>query len=100
MDKGEGLEQKSNDWERARRRHIDWGHIRKFWGRLWEKKEKKKRKLKLPSLKYKSKVKEGKHLSSLGRAKEISLKERHNKSQYQKKKKKDKAINVDFCYPL
>ena len=42
MDKGEGLEQKSNDWERARRRHIDWGHIRKFWGRLWKKKEKKK----------------------------------------------------------
>ena len=38
MDKGEGLEQKSNDWERAKRKHIDWGHIRKFWGRLWKKK--------------------------------------------------------------
>ena len=50
-----------------------------------KKKERKKRKLKLPSLKYKSKVKEGKRLSSLGRAKEISIKERHNKSQYQKK---------------
>ena len=50
-----------------------------------KKKEQKKRKLKLPSLKYKSKVKEGKRLSSLGRAKEISIKERHNKSQYQKK---------------
>ena len=35
MDKGEGLEQKSNDWERAKRKHIDWGHIRKIWGRLW-----------------------------------------------------------------
>jgi hypothetical protein len=43
MDKGEGLEQKSNDWERVERKHIDWGHIRKFWGRLWESKKKKKK---------------------------------------------------------
>jgi len=93
MDKEEGLEQKSNDWERAKRKHIDWGHIRKFWGRLWESKKKKKKKtekkkkkkLKLPSLKGKSKIKEGERLSSLGREKEISIKERHNKSQYQKK---------------
>ena len=46
MDKGEGLEQKSNDWESARRKHIDWGHIRKFWGR---------HELNLPSLKDKLK---------------------------------------------
>jgi len=51
-------------------------------------KMKKKGKLKLPSLKGKSKIKEGERLSSLGRAKEISIKERHNKSQYQKKKTK------------
>ena len=44
MDKGEGLEQKSNDWERARRRHIYWGHIRKFWGRLWKKKRENEKK--------------------------------------------------------
>ena len=84
IDKGEGLEQKSNDWERAKRKHIDLGHIRKFWGRLWERKKKKdwkKKKLKLPSLKSKSKIKEGERLSSLWRAKEISIKERHNKSQ-------------------
>jgi hypothetical protein len=37
--------------------------------------------LKLPSLKGKSKIKERECLSSLGRAKEISIKERHNKSQ-------------------
>jgi hypothetical protein len=49
---------------------------------------KKKGKLKLPSLKGKSKIKEGERLSSLGRAKEISIKERHNKNQYQKKKTK------------
>jgi hypothetical protein len=49
------------------------------------KQKKKKKKLKLPSLKGKSKIKEGEHLSSLWRAKEISIKERHNKSQYQKK---------------
>ena len=50
-----------------------------------KKKIEKKRKLKLPSLKDKSKIKEGERLSSLGRAKEISIKERHNKSQQQKK---------------
>ena len=73
MDKGEGLEQKSNVWERAKRKHIDWGHIRKFWGRLWKKKENKKRKLKLPSLKEKLKIKEGDRLSRLWKAKEISI---------------------------
>ena len=78
MDKEEGLEQKSNDWERVRRKHIDWGHIRKFWGRIY----KKKRKLKLPSLKYKSKINDGERLSCLWKAKEISIKEGHNKSQY------------------
>jgi len=46
MDKGEGLEQKSNDWERVERKHIDWGHIRKCWGRLWESKKKKEKKKK------------------------------------------------------
>ena len=64
MDKGEGLEQKSNDWERAKRKHVDYRHIRKFWGRLWESEAKKKRKkkgvLKLPSLKGKSKIKKKK----------------------------------------
>jgi hypothetical protein len=44
MDKGEGLEQKSNDWERAKRKHIDWGHIRKFWGRLKKKKKENEKK--------------------------------------------------------
>ena len=82
MDKREGLEQKSNDWKKGTRKHIDWGYIRKFWGRLWEskkkKKDRKKRKLKLPSLKDKSKITERERLS---RAKEILIKERHNKSQ-------------------
>jgi hypothetical protein len=41
MDKWEGLKQKSNVWERAKRKHIDWGHIRKFWGMPWEGKKKK-----------------------------------------------------------
>jgi hypothetical protein len=50
-----------------------------------KKKRIEKKKLKLPSLKGKSKIKEGERLSSLGREKEISIKERHNKSQYQKK---------------
>ena len=72
MDQGEGLTKKSKDWERAKRKYIDWGHIRKFWGRLWESKKKKdwkKKKLKLPSLKDKSKINEGECLSSLWRAK-------------------------------
>jgi hypothetical protein len=42
MDKGEGLEQKSNDWERAKRKHIDWGHIRNF-EEGYEKTKKKKK---------------------------------------------------------
>ena len=50
-----------------------------------KKKRMKKRKLKLPSLKYKSKIKDGERLSCLWKAKEISIKEGHNKSQYQKK---------------
>ena len=50
-----------------------------------KKRKEKKRKLKLPSLKGKPKIKEGERLSSLGRAKEISIKEMHNKSQYQEK---------------
>jgi len=45
MDKGEGLEQKSNDWERAKRKHIDWGHIRNF-EEGYEKTKKKKKELK------------------------------------------------------
>jgi hypothetical protein len=43
MDKGEGLEQKSNDWERAKRKHIDWGHIRNF-EEGYEKTKKRKKK--------------------------------------------------------
>jgi len=48
--------------------------------RKQKKKRIEKKKLKLPSLKGKSKIKEREHLSNLGRAKEISIKERHNKS--------------------
>jgi hypothetical protein len=55
--------------------------LRKAMRKQKKKKDRKKRKLKLPSLKDKSKIKEGERLSSLGRAKEISIKERHNKSQ-------------------
>jgi hypothetical protein len=43
MDKREGLEQKSNDWERAKRKHIDWGHIRNF-EEGYEKTKKRKKK--------------------------------------------------------
>jgi len=40
MDKRKDLEQKSNDWDRARRRKaIDWGHPRKLWGRLCKSKK-------------------------------------------------------------
>jgi hypothetical protein len=49
MDKGEGLEQKSNDWERAKRKHIDWGHIRNFeegYEKTKKKKKEKKKELK------------------------------------------------------
>jgi hypothetical protein len=46
MDKGEGLEQKSNDWERAKRKHIDWGHIRNFEEGYEKTKKKKKEKKK------------------------------------------------------
>jgi Ni/Co efflux regulator RcnB len=85
MDKGEGLEKNSNDWERATRKHIDWGAYKKILRKAMKKKRKKKiekkKKLKLSSLKGKSKIKEGERLSSLWRAKEISIKERHNKSQ-------------------
>ena len=62
----------------------------------YEKKNKNKNKLKLPSLKGNSKIKEIEHLSNLGRAKEISIKERHNKSQYQKRL----SYKRDFWYPL
>ena len=82
MDKEEGLEQKSNDWERARRRHIDWGHIRKFWGRLWKnKKRKEKGSWNLPSLKDKLKIKEGECLSRLWKAKEISINKKKEKKE-------------------
>ena len=89
MDKGEGLEQRSNDWEKAKRKHIDMGAYQKILRKAMKKKKriKKKGKLKLPSLKDKSKIKEGERLSSLWRAKEMSIEERHNKSQYQKKTK-------------
>ena len=40
MDKEEGLEQKSNDWERARRRHIDWGAYKKVLRKAMMKKKK------------------------------------------------------------
>jgi hypothetical protein len=61
-----------------------------------KKKRIEKKKLKLPSLKGKSKIKERERLSNLGRAKEISIKERHNKSQYQKRL----SYKCDFWYPL
>jgi hypothetical protein len=52
----------------------------KLWGRRWKKnKEKKKGKeWKLPTLKGKSKIKEGECLSSLERGKEVSIKKRHS----------------------
>ena len=62
MDKGEGLEQKSNDWESARRKHIDLGHIRKFWGRLCKK--------------WKGNGKERKCLSILREARQFSIEKR------------------------
>ena len=66
MDKGEGLEQRSNDWEKAKRKHIDMGAYQKILRKAMKKKEnEKKGKLKLPSLKDKSKIKEGECLSSL-----------------------------------
>ena len=73
MDKWEGLEQESKGERARRRKHIDWGHIRKFWWRLWKKENKKKGKLKLPSLKDKLKIKKGEHLSRLWKAQEISI---------------------------
>jgi len=50
--------------------------------RKQRKKKRLKKKLNLPSLKDKSKIKEGERLSSLWRAKKkMSIEERHNKSQ-------------------
>jgi hypothetical protein len=45
---------------------------------IYKKKEKKR---KLPTLKGRSKIKEGECLLSLGKTKKVSIKERHNKCQ-------------------
>ena len=85
MDKGEGLEQKSNDWERAKRKHIDYEHIRKFWERPWEgkkKKERKKKRLKLPLLKGKSKKKK----------RRMPIKSRKSKRNFNQRKAQQKSI--------
>ena len=59
---------------------------------IYKKKEKKR---KLPTLKGRSKIKEGECLLSLGKTKEVSIKERHKnvKSRYHKKKR---ATNSTF----
>ena len=41
MDKGEGLEQRSNDWEKAKRKHIDMGAYQKILRKAMKKKKKK-----------------------------------------------------------
>ena len=41
MDKGEGLEQKSNDWESAKRKYIDLGAYKKILRKAMRKKKKK-----------------------------------------------------------
>jgi hypothetical protein len=43
------------------------------------KKKEKKKERKLPTLKGRSKIKEGECLLSIGKTKEVSIKERHNK---------------------
>ena len=87
MDKRKDLEQKSNDWDRARRRKaIDWGHPRKLWGRLCKSKKKKKKKKKEKKMKWKENA-----LSILRRAKGG-----HNKCQKSTPKKKIK-FHVFWC---
>jgi len=63
--------------------------VRKLWGRLY-----KKREWKLPILKGKSKIKEGEHLSSLERAKEVSIKKRHSICQKSIAEKKNTELQT------
>ena len=44
MDKGEGLEQRSNDWEKAKRKHIDMGAYQKILRKAMEKKKENEKK--------------------------------------------------------
>ena len=46
MDKGEGLEQRSNDWEKAKRKHIDMGAYQKILRKAMKKKKKENEKKK------------------------------------------------------
>ena len=44
MDKGEGLEQRSNGWEIAKRKHIDMGAYQKILRKAMKKKKRMKKK--------------------------------------------------------
>ena len=44
MDKGEGLKQRSNDWEKAKRKHVDMGAYQKILRKAMEKKREWKKK--------------------------------------------------------
>jgi len=63
-----------------------------------KKKKKKKKEWKLPTLKGKSKIKEGERLSSLERAKEVSIKKRHSIRQKSIPEKKYWVTNIIFWY--
>jgi hypothetical protein len=52
----------------------------------------------LPTLKGKSKIKEGERLSSLEKAKEVSIKKRHNIRQKINTRKKYRVTNIVFWY--
>jgi len=69
--------------------------LRKAMGKKWRKK-KKKREWKFPTLKGKSKIKEGERLSSLERAKEVSIKKRHSIRQKSIPEKKYRVTNIVF----
>jgi hypothetical protein len=57
----------------------------------------KKKEWKLPTLKDKSKIKEGERLSSLEREKEVSIKKRHNIRQKLIPKKPEKILSYKHC---
>jgi hypothetical protein len=97
MDKGEGLEQKSNDWERAKRKHIDWGHTRKFWGRPWKIKDWKKEEVEIAFT--------WRQVKDKGRRtpiKSMKSKRNFNQGKAQQKSIAEKRLSYkrDFWYPL
>ena len=61
INKGKAKNKSPTVGKSLKEKDIDWGHVRKLWGRLYKKK---RREWKLPTLKGKSKIKERERLSS------------------------------------